>query len=464
MNKDHISEETIAAISTPDGKGGIAVIRISGRNSEKILHRILKKKSENNRFESRKIYYGDIIDPSDNSEIDSVLVSIMRSPNSYTGEDVVEIYSHGGLIIPKKILKVVTDHESRVALPGEFTKRAYINGKMDLAQAEAVADIINAQSEISLKQAEKQLRGELSKQINSYKDSVLDIYAEVEAQIDFPEEDIDPMIVQSIEMKSADLHNSITNLLETFDTGKLIKNGVFTTILGKPNVGKSSLLNAMLKEDRAIVSHLAGTTRDFIEETINLNGIILKLVDTAGIRFAHNQIEKAGVDIAIKKADQAEFIIMVLDSSSELDSNDIEVLKKGAEKNHIVVVNKIDTEQRLDTKRLNEFTSEDRVVYTSAKKYEGLEEMNERIYSLIVGKQNISEGSELYLADIRHKNALKKAKNHLKLFIDAVKQGKSLEIMSMELRSTLDYLGEITGEITTEDLLGRIFSKFCIGK
>ncbi|MGI9534821.1 MAG: tRNA uridine-5-carboxymethylaminomethyl(34) synthesis GTPase MnmE [Thermodesulfobacteriota bacterium] len=464
MNKDFLSEQTIAAISTPEGEGGISVIRVSGSNAENILKLIFKNKADDKLFESRRLYHGDIINPKDSSVIDSVLITIMRAPNSYTGEDVVEIYSHGGKIIPQKILQLITGLESRVAMPGEFTQRAYLNAKMDLAQAEAVADIINAQSEISLMQAEKQLRGELSGRINSYKDKVLDIYAEVEAQIDFPDEAIDPVIKHEIIIKSSDLLKSISDLINTFDTGKIIKNGVFTTILGKPNVGKSSILNTILKEDRAIVSNLAGTTRDFIEESININGIILKLVDTAGIRPTRNQIEKVGVDIALEKAHQSEFIIIVLDAGSELDNNDIEVLKKGMDKNHIVIVNKIDLEQNLDIINLKKYVQEDKIVYTSVKENIGFEEMKEKIYALITGNQNITEGSELYLTEIRHKNALEKAKIHLDQFLKATNQDKPLEIMSMELRSILDYLGEITGEVTNEDLLGRIFSKFCIGK
>jgi len=464
MNKDFISEQTIAAISTPEGEGGIAVIRISGSSSEKIINKIFKTRSDNEIFESRKIYYGDIFNPLDNTLIDSVLMTIMRAPNSYTGEDVVEIYSHGGHIIPQKILEVVTHEDSRVAMPGEFTQRSYINGKMDLAQAEAVADIICAQSEISLKQAEKQLRGELSDKINSYKDIILDLYAEAEAQIDFPEEDIDPVVKQEMITKASELLNSITGLISTFDTGKIIKSGVFTTILGKPNVGKSSILNKLLREDRAIVSSHAGTTRDFIEETININGIILKLVDTAGIRPTKDKIERIGVDYALEKADQSEFIIIVLDASSELDTNDIDVLKKAKTKNHLVVLNKIDLDQKIDISNLKKYVKEDTIAYTSAKENKGFENLREKIYQLIVGNQQISEGSELYLTDIRHKNALENAKNHIVQFIKATKQDKSLEIMSMELRSILDYLGEITGEVTNEDLLGRIFSKFCIGK
>lgn len=469
MNKAYLSEETIAAISTPEGEGGIAVIRISGKNSEPILNRIFRRKNSKRgdpteNLENRRVCYGDIIDPSDDSMIDSVLVMIMRAPNSYTGENIVEIHAHGGHIIPKKILEIITKSESRVALPGEFTQRAYINGKMDLAQAEAVADIISAQSEISLKQAEKRLRGELSTKIDTYKDKVLDMVAEIEAQIDFPEEDIDPLVKKDMKNKSTELLNDISGFVETFNAGKIIKNGVLTTILGKPNVGKSSLLNSMVREERAIVSHLAGTTRDFIEETVNVHGIILKLVDTAGIRSTKDDIENIGVKIALNKAEQAEFVIMVLDGSNELDKNDIKVLEKGGEKNHIIVVNKTDLDRKLDSALLKKYTTEDRIVYTSAKALTGLEELKERIYNLITNNQNLAESSELYLTDIRHKRALEKAKDHLKTFIETISQDKQLEIMSIELRQTLDYLGEITGEVTTEDILGKIFSKFCIGK
>jgi len=469
MGKDYLCEETIAAISTPEGEGGIAVIRISGKNSEKILSQIFRRKKPNlnnsaENFESRRVYHGDIVNPSDNSVIDSVLITIMKAPNSYTGEDIVEIHTHGGHIIPKKILEIITGLESRTALPGEFTKRAYINGKMDLAQSEAVADIISAQSEIALEQAEKRLRGELSDKIHLYKDRVLDMIAEIEAQIEFPEEDINPLVRKEMENKSNKLLNDISSFIETFNTGKIVKNGVFTTILGKPNVGKSSLLNSMLKEERAIVSHLAGTTRDFIEEAINVHGIVLKLVDTAGIRTTGDNIEKLGVEIAINKAEQADFIIIVFDGSNKLDNNDIEVLKRGTVKNHITVVNKTDLDSKIDTHTLKKYTTEDRIVYTSAKQFTGLEELKEKIYKLITNNQNLTESSELYLTDIRHKKALEKAKSHLKTFIETIKQNKQLEIMSIELRQTLDCLGEITGEVTTDEILGKIFSKFCIGK
>ena len=462
MNYDHLSNDTIVAISTAEGEGGIAVLRISGKKSVKILKKIFSTdiKAE----KERKLIYGKIVSPKNKNPLDTVLTTIMKAPNSYTGEDVVEIYSHGGHIIPKKILQLVNETGARIAEPGEFTKRAFLNGKMDLAQAESVAGIISAQSEAGLIQAELQLSGVLSGKINTYKDGILEIYADVEAQIDFPEEGIDPIVKNDLQNKAKSILKSLKLFIDTYNTGKVIKDGVFTAIVGKPNVGKSSLLNLLLKQDRAIVSPIPGTTRDFIEERVNINGLILRLIDTAGIRTTSDNIEKLGVDLAISKIKQSEFVVMVFDGSREIDENDLKILNQLKNKNIIAVINKNDLSLKLNIESIINYVAKDRIVYISAQMGDGYSDLCELITDSLIGKNNINESPELYLTELRHKNSLTNAYNHLQSFSSAINSEESLEIMSMELRSALDYLGEITGEVTNEDLLGKIFSKFCIGK
>lgn len=462
MNSDYLSDDTIVAISTAEGEGGIAVIRISGKESIRILNSIFSTNIDSS--EERKLIYGKIVSPVNNLPVDTVLVSIMKAPNSYTGEDVVEVYSHGGHIMPKKILQLINKTGARIAGPGEFTKRAFLNGKMDLTQAESVVNVISAQSETGLIQAELGLSGVLSEKINSYKDRILDLYAEIEAQIDFPEEDLDPIVKKKLTANSQLILDELKVFIDTYNTGKVIKNGVYTAIVGKPNVGKSSLLNLLLKEDRAIVSPIPGTTRDFIEERVNINGIILRLIDTAGIRSTSDNIEQLGVDLAISKIRQSEFIIMVFDGSHEIDDNDIKVLEQLKGKNVIAVINKNDLHLKIDIKKIEKYINEDKSVYISAKNGQGYTDLCDLVTDSIIGKSINTESPELYLTEARHKDSLSNTFKNLNAFLSALTSDESLEIMSMELRSALDRLGEITGEVTNEDLLGKIFSKFCIGK
>lgn len=460
------TNETIAAISTAEGEGGIAIIRISGKKSLNVLKTLFSRLTIDKKvqLETRKLYHGNIVNPANGEIVDKALCSYMKLPNSYTGEDVVEIYCHGGYLVPKKILELVVDQGVKPASPGEFTKRAFINGKMDLAQAEAVSNVISAQTELSLKQAEKQLSGELSKRIDSIKEKVLDIYAETESRIDFPEEDIDPLIKHELLRKTQNIITELEELINSYKTGKIIKEGIYTVIVGKPNVGKSSLLNQLLEQDRAIVSPIAGTTRDFIEEKINVNGIVLRLVDTAGIRSTDDNIEKIGVDLADTKIKEAEFVIIVIDRNSNLSSDDINILDKIKSKKPVVAVNKSDLEKKLDTKKLLKYVKRQNLVEISAISGSGVEQLKKLIYENILEDKNISDSSEFFLTDLRHKRAIEESLERLQSFIDLLNSDESPEFLSMDLRTSLDHLGEITGEVTTEDLLGKIFSKFCIGK
>ncbi len=457
------NEETIAAISTPIGEGGISVIRISGPKSHNIAKKIFKK-AEKGKIEYRKLHFGKIIDNTTKTTFDDVLCTFMKAPKTYTGEDIVEIHSHGGYIVPKKILELVLHNGARPALPGEFTNRAFMNGKMDLAQAEAVADIINAQTEKSLKQAENQLQGVLSDKINTLKDKILDILAEIEAQVDFPEEDIDPVVKKAVEQSCKEIKGELNNLLSSYKMGKIIKEGVYTAIIGKPNVGKSSILNSLIEKERAIVSEIPGTTRDFIEEIININGIALKIVDTAGIRTTSDEIEKVGVGLALKKAREAEFLLIVLDQSRNLEKDDLRIVNECGDKKKIFIINKSDIERKMNYDKLYDLVPKEISVETSAKNNTNISELKNKIYEILTNNFDNVESSELLLTNIRHKNSIENALKYLSSFTDILNQNESPEFLSIDLRSSLNSLGEITGEVTTEDVLGRIFSKFCIGK
>ena len=364
------NEDTIAALATPEGNGGIAVIRISGPRSFEIVDRIFRGSEsgvKSDQMHSHRLYHGHIIDDGSGELLDEVMCVLMKSPHSYTGEDVAEIHSHGGYVVPKRILDLLYSSDAIPADPGEFSLRAFLNGKMDLAQAEAVADIVNAETEEGLKQAELQLEGVLSARISDFKETVLDILAEIEARVDFPEEDIDPIVKETLISHSKGLISGIEALLDTFEEGRIVKYGVKTAILGKPNVGKSSLLNRLLMKDRAIVSPLPGTTRDFIEEGIDVRGVPLRLIDTAGIRITSDEIEKTGVNLAKKIAEEAEMLILVIDGSQELDGDDMEVLKLADGKKSLLAVNKSDIESRVQENQITPLFPKETVVHTSAK-------------------------------------------------------------------------------------------------
>ena len=408
--------------------------------------------------------FGKIINPETDETVDEVLCVVMSSPDTYTGEDVAEIHSHGGHMVPRKILEILIGLGATLAAPGEFTQRAFLNGKVDLAQAEAVSDIISAQTEQSLRYAEAQLEGVLSGKVNALKDRILDILAEIEANLDFPEEDIDPLAKNRFKKASESVGKELLTLIESYDTGRMFRDGVTMVILGKPNVGKSSILNCLLETQRAIVSPIAGTTRDFIEERINVGGIPLVITDTAGIRDTEERIERLGVELSLKKAGESEFVLVVLDQSTKIDSLDRKILKTAAKKKHLVVINKTDLEERLEESELLEILEGKKPVKTSALTKKGIERLRQTMFETLMDSPRGTDASELVLTNLRHKKSMEKARNQLRAFLELLERNEYPEILSIELRGSMDSLGEITGEITTEDILGRIFSRFCIGK
>ncbi len=458
-----LKDDTIAAISTAMGSGGIGIIRISGNLSLSIADKIFKSNKKPSLSESHRVLYGHIIDPENDIVIDEVLLTVMRAPKTYTTEDVVEINCHGGIQPLNKILEIVVNNGARLAEPGEFTKRAFLNGRIDLTQAEAVIDIINSKTDAARQTAVNQLSGKLNKKIKDIRSKVLDIIAGIEAGIDYPDEISDTGIYSSAEKECTEILEEIEKLLKTSDTGKIIRDGVKAVILGKPNVGKSSLLNTFLDEERAIVTNIPGTTRDTVEEFINIGGVPVKIIDTAGIRDTDNDVEKIGVEKSKAYAKKADLILMMLDSSRELDSEDIEILNFIKDKKSIIVINKIDLEKKINTDYIKEYTKDSVTVEVSVNEGLGMDRLYDAITSLLKsGEVNLE--NDIIISNVRHKNALLNAKNAIIKTLETISLSMPVDFISMDLQIALSSLGEITGENVDGEIIDRIFTKFCLGK
>src|SRR3990172_3022180 len=454
--------DTISAISTPPGEGGIGIVRVSGPASISIAKKIFTtpKGESLNGVESHKLIHGYIKDPDTRKNIDEVLLAVMHSPKSFTGEDVVEISCHGGSLPLNKILSLTIKSGARLAEPGEFTKRAFLNGRLNLLQAEAVIDIIKSKSDTALESAMNQLQGGLAKQIASIRNKLIDILAEIETDIDFPEEDIE--FKNKLEFKKGleSVLTEIGQLVDSYRYGKIYREGVSVVIAGRPNVGKSSLMNALLNEDRAIVTSIPGTTRDTIEEGLNINGLTIKIVDTAGIRESEGFVEQEGIKRTQKAIEGAGLIIFLLDGSEGLREKDKDLIKEIKQKNKpvIIAINKID----VGNKNSSEWTGGE-FLKISALKNIGLDELRNKIFDIIYnGHCKTPEG--IFITRDRHRERLSKAHDSLSKAVNAINQNLSSEFIAADLRLSLESLGEITGETYSEDVLNRIFQEFCIGK
>ncbi len=461
--KDHLCEDTIAAISTPLSKGAIGIVRISGKEALSILKKIFRTKSRKQKesFENRKMTYGIIADKN-GEEIDEVLAVYMKGPKTFTGEDIVEIHSHGGIYVVRKILRTVLSCGARLAEPGEFTKRAFINGRIDLVQAEGINEIIDAESELSLKVAVNHLKGTLSSKIESIRDKLFHLKAFIEAAVDFPEEEIEIIKTGKVKEEIEKTAREIEKLLETYEDGRIIREGIKIAIAGRPNVGKSSLLNALLKEERAIVTDIPGTTRDIIEETITLKGIPIRLIDTAGIRESKDTVEKIGIEKTKEKLKEADIILFVIDGSAGFTEKDREIynyLKNNP--NLILIINKKDQGIKAQCKDYKATCIE-----VSAKTGENIEKLSETIMKkLLLEPETLFKEAETIITSERHKNLLEKTLKNLqniKASIDS--EIESPEFLALDLDEALDALGEIVGKKSIEDMLDIIFSTFCIGK
>ena len=452
--------DTIAAISTPKGEGGIAIIRISGDKSFEILDKIFVKKNPNANLGFYKLNYGFIKDGE--KTVDEVMAVRLKAPKSYTCEDIVEINCHGGTLVSEKVLELVLRNGARHAESGEFTKRAFMNGRIDLSQAEAVMDIIQGKTEKSVSLSLDQLRGDLRDKVNQFKKALLDITAHVNVVLDYPEEGIDDLLPAELRNNLEKVYEEANRLIDSYDTGKKIKEGIKTVIVGKPNVGKSTLLNALLHEERAIVTHVAGTTRDVIEEIINIKGVPLVLVDTAGIRKTDDIVENIGVEKSKQFIGKADLVLLVLDASKELENEDIEVINqiKENKKKVIVLLNKIDLNKKINLAGHNL----ENIVEISAKDNIGIEDMQEKIYSYIVEEDVENSSEKLIITNIRHKTALEKTKDAIKNIFETIDMGLPMDLISVDLKEALDSLSEITGEISSEDILDHVFGNFCVGK
>lgn len=456
---------TIVAISTAVGEAGIGIVRISGKKALDIGNNIFKgnKIIELNENNNRKLIYGHIVDKKDNRTIDEVLISYMKGPLTYTREDMVEIYCHGGIIPVKKVLELILSNGARLAEPGEFTKRAFLNGRLDLSQAEAVMDMIKAKTDKSFETSLDQLEGSLSKKIKEIRNILLEMIAHVEVSIDYPDEDLEEITYEELENDANKVKEEIDILLSTADRGKILRDGLNTVILGKPNVGKSSLLNAILRENRAIVTDIPGTTRDVIEEYVNIDGIPLKIVDTAGIRDTEDLVEQIGVDRAKETVEGADLVIAVFDASRELSEEDHQIIGLIRNKKSISIINKTDLDTKYDENYLKSLVNNKEIIVASITSGIGLDILENSIKSMFYGGE-VEIQSDTVITNIRHKNQLIKSLDNITQVIEDIKRNVPIDCIEVDLKNCWENLGEISGDTIGEDILDKIFSEFCIGK
>jgi tRNA modification GTPase len=456
-------QDTIAAIATPSGVGGIGIVRVSGPKAGEIGRLLFRPAKDPCPFATHHLYHGDLVSPETVSLLDEVLITLMRGPHSFTGEDVLEIHCHGGPVILRTVLEAVLRAGARPADPGEFTRRAFLNNRLDLSQAEAVADLIMAKTLRGLDASLAQLKGRLSEKIHFLRESLLEILVLLEADVDFPDEDLDVQPVSRIAGMMEFPAAEIKAILETYDEGRVYREGLKTVIAGRPNVGKSSLLNRLLGEERAIVTPIPGTTRDFIEEAIHIEGLPVRLTDTAGIRDAENMIEQKGVERVWEKLSGADAVIFLLDGSEELSGEDRDLLESVEKKKCIVAINKSDLPQRLTEADVAKTMPGVSPIRISAKYGDGLSLLKEKILALAMRERSDS-GNDIVIGSLRHKAALEKAAELVLKARESLLSGLSPEFAAMDIKEALRHLDEIVGETTSEEILDRIFSAFCIGK
>jgi len=458
--------DTIAAVATPLGEGGIGIVRVSGPLALDIAARLFQSAAglDWRNCGSHRLFYGRVVDPADGRVVDEILLGVMRAPHSYTREDVVEFNCHGGMVALRRVLELVISCGARPAGPGEFTKRAFLNGRLDLAQAESVIDLIRARTEAGLHVAVAQLSGRLSRLIDELQDKLLGVLARLEAAIDFPEEDVEFVSAGDLRADLARLVRDVSALVEQAEVGRVYREGISTVIAGRPNVGKSSLLNALLRENRAIVTEIPGTTRDVIEEVLNVRGIPLKLADTAGLRETGDPVEKIGVERSRALLRRADLVLVVLDAAAGITAEDREILEQVRDKKGLVLINKCDLGDAASlSERLKKLVDDKPVLIVSALHGTGLDRLADAIAQLVLGG-GIGAGDELLVSNVRHKSALQSCLFHLREVERSLNEGLPVDLLAIDLRAAWEALGEITGTTVSEDIIDRIFSDFCIGK
>ncbi|MFM1620712.1 tRNA uridine-5-carboxymethylaminomethyl(34) synthesis GTPase MnmE [Streptococcus mutans] len=449
--------DTITAIATPLGEGAIGIVRISGSKALAIIKKIFKGKNLDD-VPSHTINYGHIVE--NGAIIDEVMVSVMRAPKTFTREDVIEINTHGGVAVTNEILQLVLRSGARMADPGEFTKRAFLNGRVDLAQAEAVVDLIRAKTDKAMAVAVQQLDGSLSNLINNTRQEILNTLAQVEVNIDYPEyDDVEEMTTALMREKTQEFETLLTNLLKTARRGKILREGLSTAIIGRPNVGKSSLLNNLLREEKAIVTDIEGTTRDVIEEYVNIKGVPLKLIDTAGIRETDDLVEKIGVERSKKALEEADLVLLVLNSAEKLTDQDRTLLEISQNSNRLILLNKTDLPEQIETDQLPEDC-----IKISVIKNQNIDVIEERINKLFFDNAAIVEKDATYLSNARHISLIEKALKSLQAVNDGLELGMPVDLLQVDMTRTWEILGEITGDAAPDELITQLFSQFCLGK
>ncbi|EKU93718.1 tRNA modification GTPase MnmE [Alloiococcus otitis] len=457
--------DTIAAISTPPGEGGIGIVRISGEEAIAIADRVYQMGSKKiSDQDSHTIHYGRVVDPKTDQVVDEVMVTLMKAPKTYTKEDVVEINSHGGILAVNKVLQLVLNNGARLAEPGEFTKRAFLNGRVDLSQAEAVMDMIRAKTDKAMQVAVNQMDGDLSKLIRNLRQEILDTLAQVEVNIDYPEyDDVEEMTSQMLLEKAQSVKSQVKALLETAQQGKVLREGLATAIIGRPNVGKSSLLNKLLREEKAIVTDVAGTTRDIVEEYVSVKGVPLRLIDTAGIRDTEDQVERIGVERSRKAIQDADLVLLVFNQHEALTDEDLALIEATKDHKRIVILNKSDLDQHLDLDRLSQALPDADFITTSAMTDLGLTDLEDKIADLFFSGQT-GDRDATYVSNTRHISLLNKAVDALDEVIEGIDLGMPVDLVQVDMTRAWDYLGEITGDSVQDELITQLFSQFCLGK
>ena len=456
--------DTITSISTPMGEGAIGIVRLSGPQAIEIGDILYKGKKKLSEVETHTINYGHIIDPETNETVEEVMVSVLRAPKTFTREDIIEINCHGGILTINRILELTMTYGARMAEPGEYTKRAFLNGRIDLSQAEAVMDFIRSKTDRASKVAMNQIEGRLSDLIKKQRQSILEILAQVEVNIDYPEyDDVEDATTDFLLEQSKRIKEEINQLLETGAQGKIMREGLSTVIVGRPNVGKSSMLNNLIQDNKAIVTEVAGTTRDVLEEYVNVRGVPLRLVDTAGIRDTEDIVEKIGVERSRKALSEADLILFVLNNNEPLTEDDQTLFEVIKNEDVIVIINKTDLEQRLDVSELREMIGDMPLIQTSMLKQEGIDELEIQIKDLFFGGE-VQNQDMTYVSNSRHISLLKQARQTIQDAIDAAEAGIPMDMVQIDLTRTWEILGEIIGESASDELINQLFSQFCLGK
>ena len=456
--------DTITSISTPMGEGAIGIVRLSGPEAVEIGDKLYKGKKKLKDVPSHTINYGHIIDPETDEVVEEVMISVLRAPKTFTREDIIEINCHGGILTINRILELTMTHGARMAEPGEYTKRAFLNGRIDLSQAEAVMDFIRSKTDRASKVAMNQIEGRLSDLIKRQRQSILEILAQVEVNIDYPEyDDVEDATTEFLLAQSKKIKNEIDQLLETGTQGKIMREGLSTVIVGKPNVGKSSMLNNLIQDNKAIVTEVAGTTRDVLEEYVNVRGVPLRLVDTAGIRDTEDIVEKIGVERSRKALSEADLILFVLNNNEPLTEEDRTLYEVIKNEDAIVIVNKTDLERRLDIEEVKTMIGDTSLIQTSMLKQEGIDELELQIRDLFFGGE-VQNQDMTYVSNSRHISLLKQARQTIQDAIDAAEAGIPMDMVQIDLTRTWELLGEIIGESASDELINQLFSQFCLGK